>query len=170
MAAPILKGRALVRQRVLGLVFLVVLALLVGLTVALYQKRVHRRSTPSRCGPTASATSSPPAPTSSCAGLIVGEVREVRTTGDGAVLELALKPDMTGLIPRDVRARLLPKTLFGEKFVALVAPGRAQRRAAARRRRHRARTAARRRSRPSRSSTTSCRCCRRSSRSSCRPR
>jgi virulence factor Mce-like protein len=39
-------------------------------------------------------------------------------------VDLALDPDTVGLIPANVRARLLPKTLFGEKFVDLVIPGR----------------------------------------------
>jgi phospholipid/cholesterol/gamma-HCH transport system substrate-binding protein len=35
---------------------------------------------------------------------------------------LALKPPMTRMIPENVSARILPKTLFGEKFVSLVPP------------------------------------------------
>jgi phospholipid/cholesterol/gamma-HCH transport system substrate-binding protein len=55
-------------------------------------------------------------------GVIVGEVRSVRSTGNGARLRLALDPALTPQIPADVSARLLPKTLFGERYVALVAP------------------------------------------------
>lgn len=55
-------------------------------------------------------------------GLIVGEVRGIHATSDGAVLDLALDPDKAKLVPRDVKARLLPKTLFGEKYVDLVMP------------------------------------------------
>ncbi len=118
MAAPILKGRALAVQRTLGLVFLVVIALLVALTVGLYQKVFTDVDTvllrADRIG-----NQLTPGADVKLRGLIVGEVREVRTDGDGATLELALKPGMTGRIPSDVTARLLPKTLFGEKFVAL---------------------------------------------------
>jgi phospholipid/cholesterol/gamma-HCH transport system substrate-binding protein len=55
-------------------------------------------------------------------GLVVGEVRSIRSTGSGAVLDLALQPDKVGLIPANVSARLLPKTLFGERYVALQLP------------------------------------------------
>ncbi|GAA1562537.1 MCE family protein [Kribbella hippodromi] len=55
-------------------------------------------------------------------GIIVGEVRKVSTDGDEATVQLALKPDQIGEISSAVSARILPKTLFGEKYVALVPP------------------------------------------------
>lgn len=55
-------------------------------------------------------------------GLIVGEVRGIHATSDGAVLDLALDPDKAKLIPNNATARLLPKTLFGEKYVDLILP------------------------------------------------
>lgn len=55
-------------------------------------------------------------------GVIVGEVRHIDSTGDGAVIDLALDPDRVDAIPADVTARILPKTLFGEKYVELVLP------------------------------------------------
>ncbi len=57
-------------------------------------------------------------------GVIVGEVRRISTNGDGAQLELALKPDKVSIIPGNVSARIEPKTLFGEKYVALQIPDR----------------------------------------------
>jgi phospholipid/cholesterol/gamma-HCH transport system substrate-binding protein len=55
-------------------------------------------------------------------GVLVGEVREMRSEGDGAVLDLALDPNKVGSIPANVSAVILPKTLFGEKYVALQVP------------------------------------------------
>jgi phospholipid/cholesterol/gamma-HCH transport system substrate-binding protein len=55
-------------------------------------------------------------------GLLVGEVRKISTKGNGAELELALQPDKVNMIPANVTARLLPKTLFGERYVDLEAP------------------------------------------------
>lgn len=55
-------------------------------------------------------------------GVIVGEVRSISATADGATLRLALDPAKVDLIPEGVSARLLPKTLFGERFVDLVPP------------------------------------------------
>ncbi|MCI2418057.1 MCE family protein [Saccharopolyspora sp. K220] len=55
-------------------------------------------------------------------GVVVGEVRDVRAAGDHAVLDLALQPDQAELIPASASARLLPKTLFGERYVSLQIP------------------------------------------------
>ncbi|WP_324274443.1 MlaD family protein [Blastococcus brunescens] len=51
-------------------------------------------------------------------GVIVGEVREVKGSVEGATIEMAIKPEYLEQIPADVSARLLPKTLFGERFVS----------------------------------------------------
>ena len=55
-------------------------------------------------------------------GLLVGEVRRIESNGDGATLSLAIDPAQAHLIPENVSARILPKTLFGEKYVALQVP------------------------------------------------
>ena len=55
-------------------------------------------------------------------GLIVGEVRSVSAEGSGASVQLALDPELADGIPADVTALIVPKTLFGEKYVALQVP------------------------------------------------
>lgn len=55
-------------------------------------------------------------------GVQVGEVLEARSEGDRAVLTLGLYPDKVDTIPANVTARIEPKTLFGEKYVALQVP------------------------------------------------
>lgn len=55
-------------------------------------------------------------------GVIVGEVLEVSTAGDGASLTLGLYPETRETVPANVTASILPKTLFGEKYVALEVP------------------------------------------------
>ncbi len=55
-------------------------------------------------------------------GVLVGEVRDIHSDGQGARLRLALDPALSRRIPAAVTARLLPKTLFGEKYVELIAP------------------------------------------------
>lgn len=56
-------------------------------------------------------------------GLIVGEVSEIDVAPEGgAELKLALKPETVDAIPGNVTARMVPKTLFGEKYVDLVVP------------------------------------------------
>ena len=115
------KGAALVRLRLSGLAFLLVIASLVWLTVLIYQKTftpvVHVQLKADRIGNQLSA----PADVK-IRGLVVGEVRAVHSTGSGATIDLALQPDKVSRIPTNIVARLLPKTLFGEKYVDLVLP------------------------------------------------
>jgi phospholipid/cholesterol/gamma-HCH transport system substrate-binding protein len=54
--------------------------------------------------------------------VVVGSVREISTNGTSASLRLALDPALTVFIPSNVQARLLPRTIFGERYVALVPP------------------------------------------------
>jgi len=55
-------------------------------------------------------------------GVIIGQVLDARSESEGAVLTLGIKPDKIGEIPENVTASILPKTLFGEKYVELVVP------------------------------------------------
>jgi phospholipid/cholesterol/gamma-HCH transport system substrate-binding protein len=55
-------------------------------------------------------------------GVIVGQVIDRATGPDGATLTLGIDPDKIGQIPSNVTASLLPKTLFGEKYVSLDVP------------------------------------------------
>lgn len=55
-------------------------------------------------------------------GVIVGEVLDYRPTAEGADITLGLYKDRTAQVPSDVTASILPKTLFGEKFVSLIVP------------------------------------------------
>ena len=121
MAPPLVKGRALARRRVAGVVFLVVIGLLVELAIAMYQKKftdtVDVSLNTDRAGNQLSIHADV-----KMHGVIVGEVRTIRSTGSGAVLSIALNPGKAKLVPRNVLAQLLPKTLFGEKEVALAVP------------------------------------------------
>ena len=55
-------------------------------------------------------------------GVIVGEVLAFDTTAAGAELTLGIFPDELGTIPANVTGSIVPKTLFGEKYVSLVVP------------------------------------------------
>ncbi|HWJ65741.1 MAG TPA: MCE family protein [Nocardioides sp.] len=55
-------------------------------------------------------------------GVIVGEVLDARADRDGAKLTLGLYPDKIDVIPANVTGSIVPKTLFGEKYVSLVIP------------------------------------------------
>ncbi len=112
-----------IRVRLQGLAFLVVLALLLGLAVATYNKAFTDVARVTLETDTA-GNQLQEASDVKVRGVIVGDVREVKATADGATIELAIKPEYLEQIPADVSARLLPKTLFGERFVALQLPER----------------------------------------------
>ena len=118
MAAPILRGKALAKQRLVGVVFLVVIGALIAGTVGLYQKAfsstVEVQLRADRAGNQLGKGGDVKA-----RGVIVGEITDVQADADGAMISLALKPGKVDLVPADTKARLLPKTLFGEKFVSL---------------------------------------------------
>ncbi len=94
--------------------------------------------------------------------MIVGEVRKVEPDGDGVKLLLAMNPKLIKDVPKGVTAQLIPKTLFGEKYVALIPPTQDDGEIAARPATRSPRPTCRSRSR--RCSTTSTRCSTRSTR------
>ncbi len=53
-------------------------------------------------------------------GMIVGEVRKVEPHDGGVRIVLGMKPDLIDEVPADVTAEIVPKTLFGEKYIALI--------------------------------------------------
>lgn len=55
-------------------------------------------------------------------GVQVGEVTDIEADADGATLTLGLYPDMRDTIPGNVTGSIVPKTLFGEKYVSLIVP------------------------------------------------
>lgn len=105
----------------LGLVYLGLAAALVIVTVLVYdqtfsqkvQVRLETGSVGNNLRPGADVK---------VRGVVVGRVQQVDATTGGAELTLDLQPDEAARIPAGVTARLLPKTLFGERFVALQVP------------------------------------------------
>lgn len=109
------------RYQLYGLVFLLVSALFFAAMIGVYQKaftpvvpvalHTDRVGNQMREGADVKVR-----------GVVVGEVRSVTSGQGNAVLNLALQPGMAAEIPADVSARLLPKTLFGERYVSLQMP------------------------------------------------
>ncbi len=119
MSAPLLTGRRRLRQQLVGLLFLGVIAGLVGVTVALYRQSFTPSVTvyvdADRVGSQLTKGGDVKA-----RGVLVGRITEVDSTGDGARITLELMPQQIGRLPADSSVMLLPKTLFGEKFVDIV--------------------------------------------------
>ncbi|MFI6828689.1 MCE family protein [Kribbella sp. NPDC050241] len=108
-------------RRVLGVAFIGVLCFLLWLTYAFYAK-VFTKTVDVELKTSHIGLQLNEHADVKLRGIIVGEVRSVSTDGDEATVNLALKPDQIGEISSAVSARILPKTLFGEKYVALVPP------------------------------------------------
>ncbi|GAA3298728.1 MCE family protein [Dactylosporangium vinaceum] len=108
-------------NRVLGIVFIVLLGSALGLSVLQYNKvltpGLHVLLKTSHTGLQLS-----PGAEVKLYGVVVGEVRSVDSDGSAATLRLVLDPELAPQIPAAVSARLLPKTLFGERYVALIPP------------------------------------------------
>jgi phospholipid/cholesterol/gamma-HCH transport system substrate-binding protein len=109
------------RRRLLGIAFVVLLVAGLGLSVLQYRKAFTDVAWVTLRAARTGLQLSPGAEVK-LRGVVVGEVRTVRSDGGGARLRLALDPALLAHIPAAVSARLLPKTLFGERYVALVPP------------------------------------------------
>lgn len=108
-------------RRLAGIAFLVVMALLVTLSVMIYRQSfsdaVRVTLYTDRTGNQLNRNADVKA-----RGVLVGHVRDIQHTDTGAKVTLALDPDRIGRIHRDVSALLVPKTLFGERYVQLSLP------------------------------------------------
>ena len=119
------------RRRVLGLLFLVILAGLLSLSIAAYQQ-VFTKVTLVTLDTDHTGAQLLPQSDVKLRGIIVGQVRSISTYtrpgGPGqqpetrARVKMALDPSKVNLIPYGTTAVLLPKTLFGERYVALQVP------------------------------------------------
>lgn len=111
--------------RTAGVVFLVVMALLITLSIRIYQKAfsdaVMVTLKTDRIGNQLDEDSEIKA-----RGVLVGHVRDVDLARSGATITLAMDPTTVQRIPENTRALLIPKTLFGERYVQLSIPDGAQ--------------------------------------------
>lgn len=112
--------RKLIRRSA-GVVFLAVMAVLMWLAIQVYDQEFSDDVTVTlrtdRVGNQLNKASEVKA-----RGVVVGTVRAVNPAQDGAAVVLAMNPDSLDRIPRDVTALLIPKTLFGERYVQLSIP------------------------------------------------
>jgi phospholipid/cholesterol/gamma-HCH transport system substrate-binding protein len=107
--------------KVLGIGFLAILLFFVWLTWAFFNKTFV--STDDVTLQTTKAGSQLPQQADvKLRGMIVGEVTDMKVTDNGVELTLGMNPDLIDEVPAGVTAQILPKTLFGEKYVALIPP------------------------------------------------
>ncbi|RNL81108.1 MCE family protein [Nocardioides marmorisolisilvae] len=106
-----------------GVAYLLLIALLIWFSIAVYNKDL-----PWQAADTVTLTTTAPGlelnPHSDVKfqGLRVGEVRTITSDGRSATITLALDKGSLKLLPANIDAAIVPKTLFGEKFVDLRLP------------------------------------------------
>lgn len=109
------------RLLVAGTAFMATIALLIGLSVAVYDKAFDTVTMVTidadRAGLQLSAHGDVRRH-----GVLIGQVRSVSDDGHQAVIKVALQPDAAKQIPENVSVQILPTTLFGQKFVSFVDP------------------------------------------------
>ncbi|TSD95091.1 MCE family protein [Skermania sp. ID1734] len=114
------------RNRALGLAFLVLVGAFVWVTIAMYNKQFTKVVKVNLLTDTV-GNSLPKNADVKIRGIEVGQVRDIAPqgpagSGEAVKAVLAMNPDKIDKIPSNVTARLLPKTLFGERYVDLVYP------------------------------------------------
>ncbi|WP_110206746.1 MCE family protein [Nocardioides daejeonensis] len=116
-------NRILGSHKLIGLVFLALIASGIWLTGAIFTKKFTAYDKVTLETSTI-GLSLPARADVKIRGVQVGEVLDSKVVSDGtgAELVLGIYPDKIGIIPRNVTARIEPKTLFGEKYVALQVP------------------------------------------------
>ena len=111
------------RRPLLGLTYIAVIALLLFTSVQTFRKAMPWQGALEVTLTTATpGLELNPLSDVKLQGLRVGEVREVTSNGRDAVIRMAIDEDKADLIPANVDARIVPKTLFGEKYVDLLVP------------------------------------------------
>ncbi|GAB3860244.1 MCE family protein [Nocardioides maradonensis] len=109
------------RLLVAGIVFLLSIALLIWLSIAIYAKKFDHVTwvtiDADRAGLQLAKFGDV-----RLNGALVGQVREINQVGDHAEIKVALDPAEAKSIPSNVSVRIIPTTLFGQKFVQLIVP------------------------------------------------
>jgi len=106
-----------------GIAYILLIALLVWTSIAAFNKQLPWQS----AATVTLRTTTPglelnPQSDVKFQGLRVGEVRRITSDGRSATIELALDKGKLDLLPANIDAAIVPKTLFGEKFVDLRLP------------------------------------------------
>jgi phospholipid/cholesterol/gamma-HCH transport system substrate-binding protein len=106
---------------VAGVAFLTTIALLIGLSIAVYQKAFADVTMitvkADRAGLQLAKFGDV-----RVNGALVGAVRKVSQDGEEASIQVALSPAAAEQIPENVEVEILPTTLFGQKYLAFVDP------------------------------------------------
>lgn len=109
------------RLLVAGVAFLTAIAVLVWLSIAIYNKKFDDVTTVTVKADRAGLQLAKFGDVR-INGVLVGRVQEIGQDGEEAEITLALEPDAAEKIPANVSVHIVPTTLFGQKFVSFVRP------------------------------------------------
>lgn len=109
------------RNKLLGIAFILLLIVAVGLLIAKFQQRFDTTPTVTLQVPQAGNELNSDADVK-IRGYIIGKLKSQKVQGDHITLKLAIPRHDLDVIPTGVKAQVLPETLFGQKYVNLVIP------------------------------------------------
>ena len=109
------------KKRLLAALFIAIVVAFVGTTVAIYN-RAFTASDPITMYTDNMAFALPNDADVKARGVLVGRVSGVEPDGDRVQVNMEFDPKFMDQLPRNVSGRLLPKTLFGERYVDLGFP------------------------------------------------
>lgn len=112
------------RLAVAGIAFLTAIALLIAFSIAVYQK-VFEPVTMVTIKADRAGLQLARFGDVRVNGALVGQVREVAQDGKQASIKVGLRPEAAKRIPSNVDVQILPTTLFGQKYISLIAPDQA---------------------------------------------
>jgi phospholipid/cholesterol/gamma-HCH transport system substrate-binding protein len=106
---------------VAGIVFVTIMALLVGLSIGVFNKSF---STVTMVTLKADRAGLQLAKYGDVRlhGALVGQVRGISQDGKEASIKIGLRPSAAKTIPENISVEILPTTLFGQKYIALIDP------------------------------------------------
>ena len=109
------------RLVVAGIVFLTIMGMLVGLSIAVYQK-VFTPVTMVTVKAERAGLQLAQFGDVRLHGVLVGQVRGITQDGKEASIRIGLRPEAARTIPENIDVEILPTTLFGQKYLALRDP------------------------------------------------
>lgn len=109
------------RLLVAGVAYMTAIVLLIGLSLAIYQK-VFTPVTMVTVKADRAGLQLARFGDVRLHGVLVGQVRSIRQDGEEAEIKIGLEPGQAKKIPDNVTVEIRPTTLFGQKYVALIDP------------------------------------------------
>lgn len=106
---------------VAGVAYLAVMAVLIGISTAMYQK-AFQRVTWVTVEAERAGLQLPQFGDVRMHGVLIGQVREISQADGKAMIKLGLDPEAAKAVPANATVQIRPTTLFGQKYVEFVDP------------------------------------------------